>query len=184
MPNYLKDSNNSRLDRWFIKSYNLKLSRSKLKSVIRTSALLSGFAMVAMVELDIDYESFFESFEESGSASSNKSIISDSPDAPISNTVLILYALVTCLLIGVNMIAIIISTCILPQLNALSYEDLEIETFSENFSNQETNNELPRNFSIKKIDTFDTTHFDLPLKIILWMQNGATFQVASTVKVC
>ncbi|RNA23110.1 Calcium release-activated calcium channel 1 [Brachionus plicatilis] len=118
--------------------------------------------MVTMIELDIDFEEFFEPENEGGSASSNTSIISDSSKGPISQTVLILYALVTCLLIGVNMIALLISTCILPQLDALSYEDLEIEPLSKILSNQETKSELPRNFFIKKIDTFDTAHFDFP----------------------
>lgn len=155
----LKDSIYTRFDRWSLKSYNSKLSRSKLKAVNRTSALLSGFAMVAMVELQLDYEDFFLS---TNTNSSNQDLSGNESQNPISESILVIYAFVTCLLIGVHMIALMISTCILPQLDALSYEDLQIEPVTQYFQNQENKNQLPRNFFIKKVDTFDTIHFHFP----------------------
>jgi hypothetical protein len=45
----------------------------------------------------------------------------------IPQTILILYSLVTCLLVGVHMLALMISTCILPQIEALSFENIDLE---------------------------------------------------------
>lgn len=52
----------------------------------------------------------------------------------VPEPILILYALVTCLLVGVHMLALMISTCILPQIEATAIEsfDLEQQTFMEN----------------------------------------------------
>ncbi|CAF1592058.1 unnamed protein product, partial [Didymodactylos carnosus] len=77
--------------------HNLFYRKSKLESVNETSALLSGFAIVAIVELSLD------------------AYTSQNPGEGL----LICYAIVSCLLVGIHLLALLMSMCILPELKSV-----------------------------------------------------------------
>uniref|UniRef100_A0A8R1HQC6 Protein orai n=1 Tax=Caenorhabditis japonica TaxID=281687 RepID=A0A8R1HQC6_CAEJA len=72
--------------------YNYDLSKAQLKASSRTSALLAGFAMVCLVELQYDQST--------------------------SKPLLIVLGVVTSLLVSVHLLALMMSTCILPYMEA------------------------------------------------------------------
>lgn len=77
----------------------LHLSRSKLRASHSTSALLSGFALIAMIELNFEV----------------------GPNDAIPHGLFIAFGVCTTLVVVVHLMALLISTCILPHIEAVSH---------------------------------------------------------------
>lgn len=88
----------------------LQLSRAKLKISTKNSALLAGFAMIAMVELQLN----------------------DEEDNPIPLAMLIFFGVTTTLLIAVHLSALMISSCILPHIDAIALcEERDLDSIND-----------------------------------------------------
>ena len=101
------------------KLVNLQLNKSKLKASARTSALMAGFAMVAMVE--VQFNTNYAAANYNG----------------LPEYLIILFSFCTTLLVSVHILALMISTCLLPFIEAISnsyawLSDLQVQLIQQN----------------------------------------------------
>lgn len=88
--------------------------KSKLESVNETSALLSGFAIVSSL-----YHSKINIYFENNLQVAIVELSLDSYTEHKSNDGLIIcYAIISCLLVGIHLLALLMSMCILPELKS------------------------------------------------------------------
>jgi len=179
--------------------YRLKLTKSKLKAISGTSSLMAGFAMVAMVEMSLEYNSYNESIEKSYKKSenvsdsnslftfsnyTNETEIFDVPNSDefpdekyiVPRYVLVLYVITTCLLVGVHMLALMISTCILPQVEATA-EQMEFERNLRKFEEKEMKKaiddpSLP-SFAVSSICRIGLDKFDCDRNFFIYNRNSS-----------
>lgn len=86
--------------------YNYDLSKAQLKASSRTSALLAGFAMVCILQ-------YIEKV-----VNVQVALVELQYDEDTTRPVLILLGVVTSLLVSVHLLALMMSTCILPYMEA------------------------------------------------------------------
>ncbi|CAL8130592.1 unnamed protein product [Orchesella dallaii] len=114
----------------------LHLSKSKLKNVAEMASFMAGFAVVGTVELQIN-------------------------DDDVNPPLLCAFVITTALLVGTCMIAIIISTCILPHLEAVA------KTASISDANQSPHDKMMRLIDISWVLTNSASLFFFTLDVIL-----------------
>lgn len=114
---------------YIFKEQRRHLSTEKLKAVLRTSALLSGFAMVSeLLQVVLSKKLpkiFIQNFSQVAIVEVS---LDDYKYSKTSIPLIIIYLIITCLVVGVHLLALMISSCILPLLDSdslISYEEHE-----------------------------------------------------------
>lgn len=101
----------------------LQLSRAKLKASSKTSALLSGFAMVNTFILPFPPEIYDFEFKNGLFVLADTQVamveVQINNDTQVPRGMLVAFAICTTLLVAVHMLALMISTCILPNIEAV-----------------------------------------------------------------
>ena len=106
----------------------LQLARAKLKTSTKNAALLAGFAMIPLVEMEVSsFFYFLKVFSHSESPQ-----ISDCHQNPVPLPLLITFGVVTTLLVAVHLSALMIASCILPHIDAVALsEERDIESIND-----------------------------------------------------
>lgn len=131
-----QDGSGNAIFRYKLKQLNI--SKSKLKSSSRISALLAGFAIVAIVELQLEPRcrnyhdlknttAVYNSTENTTNikvnvfnSTENTTHIIKQTCSKVPESLLITFGICETLVVAVHLIALMISTCILPHVEAMS----------------------------------------------------------------